>query len=60
MSKPLLSRADHKRIKNMNREQLSDYLNRVWRRGFEVGLNTKAVPKTEAEENTSSKTVGEE
>ena len=60
MSEATLSRDDYRRIKNMNRKELSEYLKRVWRRGFDVGLNTKTVPKTAPEENTTSEAVSEE
>lgn len=60
MSEAMLSRDDYRKIKNMNRKELSEYLKRVWRRGFDVGLNTKAVPKTAPEENTPSEAVSEE
>ena len=56
----MISRDIYKKIKNMNRKELNDYLKRVWQRGFEVGLNTKAVPKNEAEKNATSETVSEE
>lgn len=32
-----IKRKDYKAIKHMNREQLSNYLSRVWQRGFEKG-----------------------
>jgi hypothetical protein len=42
MSKPNVSdigikRADYKAIKKMDRLQLSDYLSRIWQRGYEAG-----------------------
>ena len=33
-----LTRNDYKKIKNMNREQLSDYLARMWKRGYDTGI----------------------
>jgi hypothetical protein len=41
-SKRLLSRAVYKSIKNMNREQLSDYVANVYIKGFEAGRKAGA------------------
>lgn len=51
----LIKRADYKKIKAMNREQLNDYLSRVWRRGFEKGYQTATQPKkpSSADNNTA-------
>lgn len=40
-----MKRADYKKIKAMNREQLNDYLGRVWHRGFEKGYQTAIQQK---------------
>lgn len=50
MSKPTvgdigIKRTDYKAIKKMDRIQLSDYLNRIWKRGFEKGYQTATQPK---------------
>lgn len=56
MSKPDLSkvgikRNDYKAIKRMDRIQLSEYLSRIWKRGFEAGQKAMRVntsqPKNE-------------
>ena len=33
-----LKREDYKKIKRMDRQQMSDYLQRIYHRGYEVGL----------------------
>ena len=48
MSKPDLSkigikRDDYKAIKRMDRIQLSEYLSRVWKRGYEAGQKAMKV-----------------
>jgi len=57
MSKPDLSkvgikRDDYKAIKRMDRIQLSEYLSRVWKRGYEAGKKAIKVttPPPEKEE----------
>ncbi len=35
-------RNDYRKIKSMNREQLSGYLERVWCRGYEAGIKKAA------------------
>ena len=35
---PLLKRDDYKTIKHMNREDLTKYLYRIYRRGFDAGV----------------------
>lgn len=40
---PLLKRDDYKTLKHMNREDLTKYLYRIYRRGFDAGVeSTKA------------------
>lgn len=36
-----IKRDDYKAIKRMDRSQLSEYLRRVWMRGYEAGRNAK-------------------
>lgn len=55
-----LKRADYKNIKAMNRTQLSDYLSRIWRRGYEAGLkstvgNIEPPPKKKASEENAER-----
>ena len=38
-----MNREDYKAIKHMNKDQLTQYLARVYRRGFEAGYNTAAT-----------------
>lgn len=33
----MMKREDYKAVKHMNKEELTDYLERVYKRGFEVG-----------------------
>ena len=35
---PMLKREDYKAIKHMNREDMTKYLYRVYRRGFDAGV----------------------
>ena len=35
---PGLKRNDYKAIKHMNREQMDEYLRRIYKRGYEAGL----------------------
>ena len=37
---PLLKRDDYKTIKHMNREDLTKYLYRIYRRGFDAGVES--------------------
>lgn len=37
---PLLKRDDYKTIKHMNREDMTKYLYRVYRRGFDAGVES--------------------
>lgn len=37
----MLKRDDYKAIKRMDRKELSEYLERVWHRGYEAGRNIK-------------------
>lgn len=37
---PMLKREDYKTIKHMNREDMTKYLYRVYRRGFEAGVKS--------------------
>ena len=62
MSKPNMSnvgikRDDYKAIKRMDRIQLSDYLIRVWKRGYEAGKKAIAVNVPQAE-NGGNKNEG--
>lgn len=43
MSKIGIKRDDYKAIKRMDRIQLSEYLTRVWKRGYEAGKKAIAV-----------------
>lgn len=43
MSKVGIKRDDYKAIKRMDRIQLSEYLTRVWKRGYEAGKKAIAV-----------------
>lgn len=48
-----ITRADYKAVKHMNREQMSEYLTRIYQRGFDAGTNSVLAhirPKPEAEE----------
>lgn len=51
MSKIGIKRDDYKAIKRMDRIQLSEYLTRVWKRGYEAGQKSMKVntsqPKNE-------------
>ena len=51
MSKIGIKRDDYKAIKRMDRIQLSEYLSRVWKRGYEEGQKSMKVttsqPKNE-------------
>ena len=47
-----IKRDDYKAIKRMDRSQLSEYLRRVWMRGYEAGqkaikINTSQSPQKE-------------
>lgn len=62
MSKPDLSkvgikRDDYKAIKRMDRIQLSEYLTRVWKRGFKAGQ--EAALKAKVSKPTSEEAVEE-
>lgn len=53
MSKPNLcaigiKRDDYKAIKRMDRIQLSEYLSRVWKRGYDAGVKSVTVAKKTA------------
>lgn len=37
---PMLKREDYKAIKHMNREDMTKYLYRVYRRGFDAGVES--------------------
>lgn len=37
---PMLKREDYKAIKHMNREDLTKYLYRIYRRGFDAGVES--------------------
>lgn len=50
----LISRSDYKKIKFMNREELDDYLKRVWRRGYEAGLKKITEAKEPLPEDNSN------
>ena len=34
----VMKREDYKKVKSMNRLQLTVYLSRIWQRGYEAGL----------------------
>jgi len=56
MSKPDMKsigikRDDYKAIKRMDRIQLTEYLTRVWKRGYEAGKKAIAVNVTPQPEN---------
>lgn len=38
--RPTLKREDYKVIKHMNREDMQEYLYRLWRRGFAAGVES--------------------
>lgn len=38
-----IRREDYKAVKRMNREQMSDYLNRIYQRGIEAGKQSVAA-----------------
>lgn len=48
-----LRREDYKKIKAMNREQMSAYLQRVWKRGYDAGRESK-MPKVSVENGGSN------
>lgn len=39
----MIRREDYKAVKRMNREQMSEYLNRIYQRGFEAGKESVAA-----------------
>ena len=49
----MIRREDYKAVKRMNREEMSNYLNRIYQRGVEAGKNSVAAnlvkPKPEEE-----------
>lgn len=45
MNKPTLKREVYKAVKHMNNEELTAYIQRIWRRGYEDGL---AAAKSQA------------
>lgn len=49
MSKVGIKRDDYKAIKRMDRIQLSEYLTRVWKRGYEAGKKAIAANVPQAE-----------
>ena len=50
----IIKRTDYKAIKNMNREQLSEYLSRVWKRGFEKGYDRGRKDVNEVHDGTAN------
>lgn len=44
----MIRREDYKAIKRMNREQMSEYLNRVYKRGFDAGKESVAAHQIKA------------
>jgi len=42
----LMRREDYKRIKGFNREQMSQYINRIWTRGYHAGVEEVTKSKT--------------
>lgn len=38
--RPVLKREDYKAIKHMNREDMTMYLYRIWKRGFAAGVES--------------------
>lgn len=51
MSKIGIKRADYKAIKSMDRRELTEYLSRVWKRGYEAGRKSLAVNISPQSEN---------
>lgn len=51
-----IKREDYKAIKRMNRTELSAYLQRVWRRGFDAGVKSITSPKKPVE-NVNAETT---
>ena len=49
MSKVGIKRDDYKAIKRMDRIQLTEYLSRVWRRGYEAGKKAIVVNPVQPE-----------
>ena len=44
---PALKRADYKAIKRMDREAMTAYLTRLYRRGYEAGVKAAASAATQ-------------
>lgn len=56
MTKTLIERKDYRSVKQMNREQMTAYLAKIYRRGYEKGLeDAKKRPEVSAPPSPVSK-----
>lgn len=55
----MLKREDYKAIKRMDRQQMEEYLKKIYQRGYEAGAGIKKPAPSTATKNQEEKGQGE-